>query len=74
MKITTDANGIRVLTPTDGMYLFNGSTYSQLVYLGKNASPEDWVEVSEKPEVQEDTEEATTEDYEAALAEMGVGV
>lgn len=74
MKIVTNENGIRVLTPADGMYLFDGTTYSQLVYLGKNASPDDWVEVSEKPEMEEDDEEATAEDYEAALAEMGVEV
>ena len=61
MKNITNENGIRVLTPADGMYLFDGTTYSQLVYLGKNASPDDWVEVSEKPEL-EDDEEAIAEE------------
>ena len=34
-----------VLTPSEGKYLTNGETYSTKVYLGKNASPDDWWEV-----------------------------
>ena len=41
----TNENGIRILTPSEGMYLTNGDTYSQRVYLGKNASPEEWWEI-----------------------------
>ena len=51
----TIENGIRVLTPSEGMYLTNGETYSQTVYLGKNASPDEWWEVDTVPEL--DSEE-----------------
>ena len=68
MMIGTLPNGIVTLTPEDGMVLTNGETYSSgTVFLGKNASPSDWREV-EPP----DTEEATAEDYESALARFGV--
>lgn len=56
MTLTTNKNGIRVLTPSDGMFLFNGTTYSQRVYLGINASPDDWTEASEMTEQKEDPE------------------
>ena len=60
------------ITPDEGKWLYNGKVCSQLVYLGKNASPNDWTEVDEYIEPYEDDEEATAEDYEAALAELGV--
>lgn len=60
------------ITPSEGKWLYNGSVCSELVYLGKNASADDWTEVDEYIELTEDDEEATTEDYEAALAEVGV--
>lgn len=56
MKITINEYGIRVLTPDDGRYLTNGETYSTKVYLGKNASPDDWREVDEIPEIDDDPE------------------
>lgn len=37
--------GMTVLTPSEGKYLTNGETYSTKVYLGKNASADDWWEV-----------------------------
>ena len=42
--ISYEENGIRVLEPENGMWLTNGETYSQKVYLGKNASADDWSE------------------------------
>ena len=56
MMETVNERGVRILTPDDGMFLCNGETYSQIVYLGVNASPEDWYEVDEIP-VQEESEE-----------------
>lgn len=61
MSITTNTNGIRVLTPSDGKYLTNGETYSTKVYLGKNASPDDWWEVDEIPDEANDPELTDTE-------------
>ena len=61
MMETVNEKGVRILTPDDGMFLCNGETYSQIVYLGVNASPEDWYEVDEIP-VQEESEELTAED------------
>ena len=33
------------LTPSEGMVLTNGETYSTEVYLGKNDSPDNWHEI-----------------------------
>lgn len=60
-----------VIKPDEGKWLYNGEVCSDLVFLGKNASADDWTEVDEYIEPISD-EEATTEDYEAALAELGV--
>ena len=38
---------ITVLEPDEGMVLTNGETYSRMVYLGINDSPENWHEVPE---------------------------
>lgn len=56
MMIITNDKGIRVLTPEDGKFLTNGETYSTKVYLGKNASPDDWWEVEEIPDETKDPE------------------
>ncbi len=34
------------LTPSEGMVLTNGETYSTEVYLGKNDSPDNWHEIT----------------------------
>lgn len=40
-------NGIRVLTPAEGMRLTDGETVAEgEVYLGANASPDTWREVT----------------------------
>lgn len=59
------------LTPDEGKWLYNGEICSDLVYLGRNASADEWWEVDEYIEPPQD-DEATAEDYEAALAELGV--
>ena len=38
-------NGITILEPADGLWLTNGETHSDKVYLGKNANENDWSEV-----------------------------
>ena len=45
------------LTPSEGMVLTNGETYSSEVYLGKNDSPDNWWEI-------------TREEYEGIMAEQ----
>lgn len=62
--------GVRVLTPAEGLYLTNGDTYSEKVYLGKNAQIEDWQEVDSIPEPPEPEEELTAEEALAELMEV----
>lgn len=58
MEIHTTDNGITVLTPADGMRLTDGETVAEgEVYLGANASPDAWREVTEA-EAEEILEEA----------------
>ena len=56
MTMTITEKNIRVLLPTEGKYLTNGETYSQKVYLGKNASENDWWEVDSIPDDEDDPE------------------
>lgn len=63
----------RVLVAEVGAWLTDGNTFSQKVYLGKDANASDWHDAStEEYEAWKSTqgledEEATAEDYEAAL-------
>lgn len=43
-------NGIRVITPSEGYWLYNESEkiISDKVFLGVNASENDWVEITEE--------------------------
>lgn len=70
-------NGITVLTADNGMKLTNGSSFGSVVCLGVHDSEDNWHEITEaeaeKLMAVED-EEPTAEDYETALAEMGVEV
>ena len=38
-------NDIHILEPDEGLWLFNGDTYSDKVYLGKNSDGSEWTEV-----------------------------
>lgn len=70
-------NGITVLTADNGMKLTNGSSFGSVVCLGVYDSPDNWYEITEAEAEQlmaVEDEEATSDDYEAALAEMGVKV
>ena len=75
MTINTTNEGVRYIVPNEGKYLTDGNgSYSDLVYLATNANAGDWYEVDEIPEDEpiEVDDEATEEDYLAALAELGV--
>lgn len=56
MTIAVNDKGIRILTPAEGKYLTDGETYSTKVYLGKNASPDEWREVDGIPNEADDPE------------------
>lgn len=43
MKQYTE-KGITVIEPDEGLFLTDGQTYSEKVYLGKNADPAAWTE------------------------------
>lgn len=67
-------NGIRILEPSEGKWLYNGETCSDKVYLGKNADASAWSEVDEHIEPSSDDEEATESDYIEALQDLGVAL
>ena len=67
-------NGIRILEPSDGKWLYNGETCSDKVYLGKNADASAWTEVDEYIEPSSEDEDATESDYIDALNDLGVEV
>lgn len=70
-------NGITMLTADTGMKLTNGSAFGSVVYLGAHDSEDNWHEITEAEAeklMAEEDEEATAEDYQTALAEMGVEV
>lgn len=72
MNIET-VNGVRLLHPSAGKVISNayGGFYSELVYMGKEARIEDFVE-TDPPTPQEDDEPA--KDMAAALRVLGVQV
>lgn len=69
----TIENGVTVLTADDGMKLTDGSSFGSIVRLGKEADETVWYEITEE-EAQKLLDDATDEDYQAALREMGVKV
>jgi hypothetical protein len=59
----------------EGMVLTNGQAYGIEVFLGKNSKPEDWWEITREQYdeiINAPSEEATEEDYQNSLREMGV--
>ena len=68
-------NGITVLSPADGMRLTDGETVADGdVYLGANAAPDAWREVSEAEAENMIESEVTEADKDAALRRFGVEV
>lgn len=68
--ISYEENGVRVLEPENGLWLTNSKTYSQKVYLGKNASANEWAETEWDGTYSEEDEELT--DSEALDIILGV--
>ena len=71
----------RVITPSENNWLYNANAkvISDKVYLGVNADENEWVEITteekellEKQWETETEEQATEQDYQNALIEMGV--
>lgn len=71
----------RVITPSENNWLYNtnAKVISDKVYLGVNADENEWVEITtEEKELlesqwkNETEEQATEQDYQNALTEMGV--
>lgn len=70
---TTNKFGHYVLSAEKGMTLTNGEIYTKVYISHEDIDESAWTEVDDSAVPVVD-EEATTEDYEAALAEMGVEV
>lgn len=82
----TIENGVTVLTASEGMKLTNGSSVGSVVRLGKEANEAEWYEITNEeaeeiinrdpsdPSDPSNPDEATAEDYQSALREMGVKV
>ena len=62
------------LIADDGMTLTNGEAFGKTVWLANGDDGAGWQEVTdeEAAAMKRDMEKATAEDYEAAMAEMGV--
>ena len=80
MKLETTTN-YRILIPSENMWLYNAKdrVISDKVYLGVNADESAWTEIDETKKIEleaqwenGDFSEATEQDYQDALAEMGV--
>lgn len=72
-------NGTTVLLADEGMMLTDNSSFGTIVRLGKDDDGANWYEITteeaEKRMNDEPTEDdATEDDYQAALREMGVNV
>ena len=68
-------NGIAVLSPADGMRLTDGETVAEGdVYLGANAAPDAWREVTEAEAENMIESEVTEADKDAVLRRFGVEV
>ncbi len=71
----TIENGVIVLSADDGMMLTDNSSFGSVVRLGKEADESAWYEITaEEADKRMNGEEATEEDYQSALREMGVKV
>ena len=67
------------LIPDEGKWLYNGETCSELVYLGKNSSADDWSEVDHYIDAETETAytaeqlaDMTTTELKAICTELGI--
>ena len=68
-------NGTTVLIAEEGMMLTDDFSFGTTVRLGKGDDGAKWYEITEEEaEMRMNGEEATDEDYQSALREMGVKV
>ena len=62
-----------IMTATEGHILTNGEVYGRTIYLAEGETGEDFYEITDAEyEALQESEEATPEDYQAALARLGV--
>lgn len=62
-----------VLIASENMVYTNGETYGTMIFLGTGDSPDNWYEITaEEADKRMNGEEATEEDYQSALRELGV--
>ena len=63
----------KVIKASDGHILTNGEVYGRTIYLAEGESGEDFYEITDAEyEALQEAEEATIEDYQAALSRLGV--
>lgn len=68
-------NGTTVFTADVGMLLTDGESFVSTVILGKEADGAEWYEITaEEADKRMNGDDATEEDYQSALREMGVNV
>ena len=71
----TIKNGTTVFTADEGMLLTDGESIVSTVILGKEADGAEWYEITaEEADQRMNGDDATEEDYQSALREMGVDV
>lgn len=65
----------KIIEATEGHILTNGEIFGRTIYLAEGESGEGFYEITEEEynEIQE-SEEATADDYQAALSRLGVNV
>lgn len=65
----------KTIKATEGHILTNGEVFGRTVYLAEGRSGEDFYEITDAEyEALQEAEEATTEDYQAALSRLGVSI
>lgn len=74
MRKNQNVFGHYVLSADNGMTLFDGEIYTKVFVSQEDIDETNWTEVDESEVPVIEDEEPTAEDYETALAEMGVKV
>lgn len=61
--------------PSDGYkYISNGTVWTDSILLGNSDSIENWHDTNEEPPDPEEQEDATEQDYQTALHDLGVSM
>lgn len=65
----------KVIKATEGHVLTDGEIYGSTIYLAEGESGEDFYEITDAEyEALQEAEEATADDYQAALYRLGVSI